>query len=85
VPILLWVCARSFEELESVSRLLTESWHRDFEKLLAVVTAEQKKDNVYLKRFLKSPSIRDHIAGFKQKLEDARWNLSVMIKFYALC
>jgi hypothetical protein len=38
---------------------------------------EQKKDKTYLKKFLKSPSIQDQIAGFKQKLEDARSNLTV--------
>jgi hypothetical protein len=43
------------------------------------VTEEQKKDKTYLKRFLKSPSIQDHIAGFKQKLEDVRSNLTVRI------
>jgi hypothetical protein len=52
-------------------------WRRDFQKLLTAVTDEQKKDKAYIKRFLKSPSIQDHIVGFKQKLEDARSNLTV--------
>jgi hypothetical protein len=56
---------------------LTNSRSRDFEKLLTAVTEEQNKDKAYLIRFLKSPSIYDHIAGFKQKLEDARLNLIV--------
>ena len=51
----------------------------DLEKLLTEVTEEQKKDKMYLKRLLKSPSIQDHIAGFKQRLEDARSNLTVKI------
>jgi hypothetical protein len=51
--------------------------YRDLEKLLTEVMEEQKKDTNYLKKFLKSPSIQDHIAGFKQKLEDARSNLTV--------
>jgi hypothetical protein len=41
------------------------------------VTEEQKKNKSYLKQFLKSPSVQDHIAGFKQKLEDARSNFIV--------
>ena len=57
--------------------VLTDSRDRDFEKLLAAVMKEQKKDKAYLKRFLKSPSINDHINGFKQKLEDARLNIIV--------
>jgi hypothetical protein len=46
------------------------------------VTEEQNKDKTYLKRFLKSPSIHDHITGFKQKLEDARSNVTVRTPFY---
>ena len=46
------------------------------------MTEEQKKDKTYLKKFLKSSSIQDQIAGFKQKLEDARSNLTVRTLFY---
>jgi hypothetical protein len=57
---------------------------RDLENLLKDVKEEEKKDKTYLKRFLKSPSIRDHIAGFKQKLDDARSNLTVRTPFYLI-
>jgi hypothetical protein len=57
--------------------ILTESRNRDFEKLLVTVTEEQNEDSAYAIRFLKSSSIYNQIAGFKQKLEDARLNLIV--------
>jgi hypothetical protein len=41
------------------------------------VTEEQQKNETYLKRFLKSPAIEYQIAGFKEKLEDARANFMV--------
>jgi hypothetical protein len=57
---------------------------RPAQRLLTAVTEEQKKDKAYLKRFLNSPSIHDHITGFKQKLEDARSNLTVRVRFNVL-
>ena len=57
--------------------VLTNSRNRDFEKLLTAVTEDQNKDKAYVIRFLKSSSIYDHIAGFKQKLEDVRLNIIV--------
>jgi hypothetical protein len=63
---------------------MTDRWYSDLEKLLTAVMEEQEKDKTYIKRFLKSSSIQGHIAGFKQKLEDGRGNLTVSIPSYYL-
>jgi hypothetical protein len=63
---------------------MTDGPYRDLEKLLKDVMEEQKQDKTYLRRFLKSPSIRDHIAGFKQKLDDTLSNLTVRTLFYLI-
>jgi hypothetical protein len=48
-----------------------------FDKLLLGVTDEQRMDQGFLKRFLRSPVVDEHIAELKQELEDARSNLIV--------
>jgi CHAD domain-containing protein len=78
VPVILRVRTHSYNDMSvHCLSVLTNSRHRDFEKLLTAVTEEQNKDKAYLIRYLKSSSIYDHVAGFKQKLEDARSNLTV--------
>jgi hypothetical protein len=84
------VCESFYGYVQSSSPPLGGVWQMtdwrdsDLEKLLKEVADEQKKDKNYVKKFLKSPSIHGHIVRFKQKLEDARSNLTVRTTFYLL-